>query len=351
MYGPRESHRKTYPEHFYHEQVRLRAMETIYDSTEFKVGFQDALRYARCSPDTLYRWWNEYMETGKTAPVTAKQNVCGVSDEHVDFLRAELVYKPTMYIREMTQSINSHFNVQYSTSQVFRALERHKLTRKVLERHAREQNPQLRNDFLEMISDGELVSPEMLVFVDETHCTHANARRKYGWSEYGRPAWSYCENSGGNGGVSAIAALALDGVMSVSTADIVDGDVFIDVLKNDILPKMNAYPSPRSVLVLDNASVHMKPAIIHACQLLGVVCLFLPPYSYDLNPIEKVFHLAKHWLRANYPDENPDDPLRNRLYSALTNDSITPHIICNLFVKCCIPVSNAVRQWASGVRD
>jgi hypothetical protein len=238
----------------------------------------------------------------------------------------------------MAECLNKHFNTHYSTSQIYRALDKHNLTRKILERHAREQNPGLRNEFIELMSNSDLISPEMLVFVDETHCTEANARRKYGWAECGEP------------GVSAIASLTVEGIMSVTTANIVDGDVFIAALKNDILPCMNAYPAPRSVLVLDNASVHLKPAIMNECQMHGVICLFLPPYSYDLNPIERVFHCAKHWLREQYPDDNPNTPLRERLYFALTNPTITSDKICNIFVKCCIPISEGVRQWAAGNR-
>lgn len=37
---------------------------------------------------------------------------------------------------------------------------------------------------------------------------------------------------------------------------------------------MNPYPGVRSVLVLDNASVHMKPGIMNVCQAVNVMCLF-----------------------------------------------------------------------------
>jgi hypothetical protein len=63
--------RKTYPEHFYCHEVRLRAVEHVLDSVDFKSAFQSALSYARCSPDTLYRWLHEFKNEGKLEPATA----------------------------------------------------------------------------------------------------------------------------------------------------------------------------------------------------------------------------------------------------------------------------------------
>ena len=51
------------------------------------------------------------------------------------------------------------------------------------------------------------------------------------------------------------------------------------------LPKMNAYPGPYSVLVMDNASIHKGQHLIDICNAKGVRVEFLPPYSPDLNPV------------------------------------------------------------------
>jgi transposase len=111
---------------------------------------------------------------------------------------------------------------------------------------------------------------------------------------------------------------------------------------------MNAYPAVRSVLILDNASVHLKPDIMHECQLVGVVCLFLPPYSYDLNPIELAFHNAKQWIRANYNDEEALTPLKARLNEGLWN-SVSRENACSFFEKCKIVLENDVKDWVMRV--
>jgi transposase len=45
--------------------------------------------------------------------------------------------------------------------------------------------------------------------------------------------------------------------------------------------------------VLDNATFHKGVEMINALESLGHTVLYLPPYSPDLNPIEKKWAQAK----------------------------------------------------------
>ena len=57
------------------------------------------------------------------------------------------------------------------------------------------------------------------------------------------------------------------------------------------------WPKPRSVLVIDNASFYHLEKIQQMCDDAGVVLLYLPPYSPDLNPIEEFFRELKTYIR------------------------------------------------------
>ena len=50
-----------------------------------------------------------------------------------------------------------------------------------------------------------------------------------------------------------------------------------------------------------NCSIHHVDAIKAVLQDTGIVVLFLPPYSSDLNPIEEMFSSIKYYLK--YHDE------------------------------------------------
>lgn len=62
------------------------------------------------------------------------------------------------------------------------------------------------------------------------------------------------------------------------------------------------YPSQQVVLVLDNAAFHHSAAVQAAltCFEQRVLVLWLPPYSPDLNPIERFWKHLKATACANY---------------------------------------------------
>lgn len=59
-------------------------------------------------------------------------------------------------------------------------------------------------------------------------------------------------------------------------------------------------------IILDNASFHNARAIQPHLEVLrreGVTLYFLPPYSPELNRLEKLWHLVKHtWMAAKHRD-------------------------------------------------
>ena len=54
---------------------------------------------------------------------------------------------------------------------------------------------------------------------------------------------------------------------------------------------------PGSVIILDNATFHKKSVLPNLASRYGCEILFLPPYSPDLNPIEKKWAWLKRKLR------------------------------------------------------
>ena len=73
---------------------------------------------------------------------------------------------------------------------------------------------------------------------------------------------------------------------------------------------MNPYPSPNSIIVLDNTKIHHDEGLIEYLQAFGIRVEFLSPYSPNLNPIETSFSVMKSFLKRNRNYiKNCNDPI------------------------------------------
>jgi transposase len=133
---------------------------------------------------------------------------------------------------------------------------------------------------------------EKLVFIDESGAK-TNMTRRYGRAKDGQravddtPAGHWCTTT-------MISSVRLDG----STACmVVDGattkDIFKAYVEKILLPTLH----PGDVVVLDNLSSHKNHEVRDLVESVGAELWFLPPYSPDLNPIEKMWSKVKAILR------------------------------------------------------
>ena len=81
--------------------------------------------------------------------------------------------------------------------------------------------------------------------------------------------------------------------------------------------------NPRSITVMDNWCVHHVETVKDLFREAGILLLFLPPYSPDLNPIEEAFSKVKYyWKEHNaimqcIPDQIP---LLRAAFNSITSD-------------------------------
>ena len=92
-----------------------------------------------------------------------------------------------------------------------------------------------------------------------------------------------------------LSALRLDG----STAAMViegatDREAFEAYVRHVLIPNLRN----GDIVVWDNLAPHKTPAIVAAIEAVGAEAWFLPPYSPDLNPIEKMWSKVKQFLRS-----------------------------------------------------
>ena len=102
--------------------------------------------------------------------------------------------------------------------------------------------------------------------------------------------------------MSAIAAISTDGVLEYElTSDSVNGEKILDFVRGSLIPNMNPFDgtSSKSIVVMDNCSVHHTHEVEDELRNAGVLVIFLPPYSPDFMPIELCFSYIKYYLRCH----------------------------------------------------
>ena len=151
-------------------------------------------------------------------------------------------------------------------------------------------------------------------------------QRPHAWAKCGKRA-SRHEFQFRGAKYSILPALSLDGILHLDVIkNGVTGAAFRRFVEG-LLLRMNKWPLPNSVLVVDNASIHKVDGIRELVEGSGMRLMFLPSYSPDLNPIELTFSSVKAWLRANrdrvnWEMESENGSVYNALWQAVY--SVTP---------------------------
>jgi transposase len=156
-----------------------------------------------------------------------------------------------------------------------------------------------------------------LKFIDETGMTTQMTRR------YERPPrGKRCVASVPQGHRKTTPFIAALGCEAISTPLVMDGAMNGQTFKacvEQFLWSLCPTLRPGDVVIADNLSCHKVVGIKEAIEAVGAHIFYLPPYSPDFNPIEKVFSKLKTLLRGLAPRT------KDSLLSGRTSDhSLTP---------------------------
>lgn len=134
---------------------------------------------------------------------------------------------------------------------------------------------------------------EQVKFIDESGFNLALTRR-FGRARPGeRIDEGVPQNYGEN--ITMLAAIGLRGVSAPMTINgAVDGTVFLTYVREVLCPTIEA----GDLILMDNLGVHKVAGVEEAITSSGGRVEYLPPYSPDYNPIEKMWSKIKTAMRA-----------------------------------------------------
>ncbi|MEM6553246.1 MAG: IS630 family transposase [Planctomycetota bacterium] len=137
-----------------------------------------------------------------------------------------------------------------------------------------------------------------LVFLDESG-VQSNMTRLYGRAPRGHRCVDHTPQSHWKT-ATLISAIRVEGVVRQATA-VFDGPMNRPTFEGYAAACLAPTLRPGDVVVMDNLSSHKSAAVIDAIESAGAELWFLPAYSPDLNPIEKLWSKVKAGMRRLRP--------------------------------------------------
>ncbi len=132
-----------------------------------------------------------------------------------------------------------------------------------------------------------------LVFIDEAGAK-TNMTRLYGRSIKGERAYDHAPH-GHWCTTTMISSIRFNGETTCMAVDAAtSGEVFRVYVEHILIPTLRE----GDIVVLDNLSAHKDKLALQLIEDIGAKVRFLPPYSPDLNPIEKMWSKVKQLLRG-----------------------------------------------------
>jgi transposase len=136
------------------------------------------------------------------------------------------------------------------------------------------------------------VDAERLLFVDEMG-VNISLSPLYAWSRRGERAFGSAPRNWGKN-VTLLASITHRGVgPCLAVEGPTTREVFEAYLERVLAPTLE----PGRVVVMDNLSAHKGGRVREIVERAGCELIYLPPYSPDLNPIERAFSKVKGLLR------------------------------------------------------
>jgi transposase len=256
--------------------------------------YSDIAKFLFLDEGTIRNYRKRYVEGGILGLVTDLHSGkrCHLSDIEKVQLSNFLQTKLCMDTKEIIEFIKNKFDVSYSVSGVTALLHCLGFTYKKTKAVPGKANKEAQELFI--IEYGRLKSEGKIYFADSTHPMH-NPVISYGWIRKGED-FEVLTNCGRH-------RLNINGAVDIDNLDVitrtcewVNSDSICDLLR--AIKKKN----PRGefvTLIMDNAAYNRSAKVKILAKELGINLAYLPPYSPNLNPIERLWKFFKRKVLYN----------------------------------------------------
>jgi len=256
--------------------------------------YSDIAKFLFLDEGTIRNYRKRYVEGGILGLVTDIHSGkrCHLSEKEKEQLSSYLQTKLCMDTKEIVEFLKNKFDVSYSVSGVTALLHVLGFTYKKTKAVPGKANKEAQELFI--IEYGRLKSEGKIYFADSTHPMH-NPVISYGWIKKGQD-FDVLTNCGRH-------RLNINGAVDIESLDVitrtcdwVNSDSICDLLR--AIRKKNLNEAVVT-LIMDNAAYNRSAKVKKLATDLGINLAYLPPYSPNLNPIERLWKFFKRKVLYN----------------------------------------------------
>lgn len=266
-------------------------------------SFSEIAKFLFIDEQTARRHLKDYFDNDKMGGSSGGSEG-KLTQEQVARLRAVLAACDVPTAKTAVQKVKGIFGIEFSRSGMTDWLKRNRFSFKKSEPAPAKADPLAQAEFIDQyrsLKDG-LPEGEVVLFLDAAHPTMAT-KLGYGWSIKGER--KIVATTAGKTRVNVIGTLNAQTLKLVTTFP---ATVNSETLAEHFVRLRRSYPRtqfPTLHIILDQGSYCVSKATQIEADRLGIKLRHLPPYSPNLNLIERAWKVMNEQVRDNvyFPDE------------------------------------------------
>ena len=249
----------------------------------------------RLHETTIIRHINDDLKHDKLKPANGGSTGY-LSSMNAKKVTEHLAQNTYRYSYEIIEYIWVNHKVRFSVSGLNKWLHQQGFSYKKPKPVPHKFDPQKQTDFIEKYTQLKSQAiDDPILFIDAVHPTQAT-KISYGWIKKGED--KVIETTGSRTRLNIVGAIELK---NIGGAIINRYDTVNSENMQHFFEKIRAqYPDNKPIhLILDGAGYHRAKNLVSKAEELNITLHYLPPYSPNLNPIERLWKVMNEYARNN----------------------------------------------------
>jgi transposase len=260
-------------------------------------SFKDIAKALLLDQETISRHVKEYIDSKKLSIST------GGSESKLSSAEAAEIIKhldETTYLKvsQICIYVSDKYGITYTVNGMTNWLKSNGFSYKKPKGTPAKADPIAQKEFIEEYERVKKSTPanEPVLFIDGVHPTMAT-KVTYGWIRTGKN--KQIATTGSKIRMNILGAINLNTMrVDVKSYNTINQDSMVDyfVKLRQIYPKEHY---PKIHMISDRGSYNTSKKTKEAAEIKGIILHFLPPYSPNLNPIERLWKVMNEYARNN----------------------------------------------------